>query len=84
MSDLQTIAAEFKQWKGDLPYCRYPIELWNKAYRLTEQYPLQTIASALGMTVRYLERKFSNRTKPITFASIQVTEPPSSKRLPSS
>jgi hypothetical protein len=76
MSDLQAVAAEFKKWKGNLPYCRYPIELWDKAYKLTEQYPLQTIASALGSTVQYLERKFSKRTKPITFASIQVTDSP--------
>lgn len=75
MSDLQAIAAEFKKWKGNLSYCRYPAHLWDQAYKLTERYSLQTIASALGTTVHYLERKFSSRVKPITFASLQVTEP---------
>ena len=65
MSDLQAVATEFKKWKGNLSYCRYPTKLWDQAYKLTERYSLQTIASALGITVQYLERKFSKRAKPL-------------------
>lgn len=76
MSDLQALAEEFKRWKGSLSYCRYPTHLWEKAYNLTSHYSLQTIAEALGMSMHYLERKFSKREKPITFASVQVTASP--------
>jgi hypothetical protein len=64
MSELQAVVAEFKKWKGDLPYCRYPDNLWDKAYQLTDHYPIKTIASALGMSVTRLERKFANRNRP--------------------
>jgi hypothetical protein len=76
MSDLQTLSEEFKKWKGDLAYCRYPTHLWDKAYALTAYYPLKTIAEALGTSIPHLKRKFSNREKPVTFASLQITASP--------
>jgi AraC-like DNA-binding protein len=76
MSDLTNLAAEFKKWKGDLSYCRYPEHLWKKAYQLTDTHSLQAIASALGMSVQYLERKFAKRSKTVTFASVQVSPTP--------
>jgi AraC-like DNA-binding protein len=81
MSDLDAVAAEFKKWKGNLSYCRYPAHLWDKAHLLTEHYPLQDIASALGVSIQYLERKFANRTKSITFASVQVTTLPAPVKI---
>ncbi|MFZ0565006.1 MAG: hypothetical protein WAM28_02285 [Chlamydiales bacterium] len=76
MSDLTTVADEFKKWKGSLSYCRYPEHLWKKAYQLTNNHPLETIASALGMSVQYIERKFAKRSQPVSFASVQVTPSP--------
>ena len=76
MSDLTTVAAEFKKWKGNLSYCRYPEPLWAKAYELTNSHSLQAIASALGVSVHYLERKFAKRSKRVTFASVQATPSP--------
>lgn len=81
MSDLQAVAAEFKKWKGNLTYCRYPEHLWDKAYQLTEHYPLQTIASALDISVQRLEHKFANRRKAITFASVQVAAMPAPVKI---
>lgn len=72
MSDLTTVAADFKKWKGNLTYCRYPEHLWEKAHHLTNSHSLQAIASALGMSVQYLEGKFAKRSNPVTFASVQV------------
>jgi hypothetical protein len=46
MSDLDAVAAEFKKWKGNLSYCRYPAHLWDKAHLLTEHYPLQKLKTA--------------------------------------
>jgi hypothetical protein len=78
MSDLDTVAAEFKKLKGNLSYCRYPEHLWDKAFQLTTHHPLQAIASALGMSVHYLKRKCAHRGKSITFASVQVAPAPES------
>jgi hypothetical protein len=81
MSDLESIAAEFKKYKGNLSYCRYPAHLWDKVYQLAGQHSLQSIAIALGMSIPYLERKFAKRAKPITFTSVQVTNLPESVKI---
>jgi hypothetical protein len=81
MSDLDSVAEEFKKWRGSLSYCRYPQHLWDKAHKLTEHYPLKIIASALGINVQYLKSKFSHREKPIAFASVQVTSLPPSVKI---
>ena len=82
MSDLEAVAAEFKRWKGSLSYCRYPSHLWDKAYELRERYPLETIATALGVNALHLKHKFSDRANSITFAPLQVTEsPPQSMKI---
>ena len=73
MSDLIAIAEEFKKWKGNLSYCRYPSHLWEQVYAIKDLYPIKAIASALGMSIQYLERKFAARPKTVTFASVQVT-----------
>lgn len=76
MSDLTAIAEEFKKWKGNLSHCRYPSHLWEQVYAIKDRYPIKAIASALGMSVQYLERKFAARPKAVSFASVQVTALP--------
>jgi AraC-like DNA-binding protein len=81
MSDLEAVAAEFKKYKGNLSHCRYPAHLWDRVYQLANHYSLHSIASAIGMSVHYLERKFATRAKSITFASMQVASLPASVKI---
>jgi AraC-like DNA-binding protein len=81
MSDLEAIAAEFKKYKGNLSHCRYPAHLWDRVYQLANHYSLHSIASAIGVSVHYLERKFATRAKSITFASVQVAALPATIKI---
>lgn len=74
MSELENLVAEFKKWRGNRSRCRYPANLWVKACKLAEHYPLLTIAKALEINAQSLKRQC--QAKPISFAAVQVTAIP--------
>ena len=78
MSDLNTFANKFNEWRGNRRYYRYPEQFWDEIRQLTKHYSIIDIAKALNISRQYLRSKLQNESKPLTFAPVVVTSFPSS------
>jgi hypothetical protein len=70
---LEEVAQEFQrirsQKQGRL---RYPKDLWQEVFVLADAYPVNEIASALGISHQYLRKRLNTRPKiAIGFAQVQ-------------
>jgi hypothetical protein len=75
MNDLETLSKQFKDWRGDRRYYRYPKHFWDEIRQLAKHYTIADIAVAFGISHQYLKQKIHNDSSPMSFASLNVTSP---------
>jgi hypothetical protein len=78
MEDLEIFAIQFKQWRGDSKYLRYPSHFWEQIKRFIQHYGIKVVAETIGVNPSYLRHKVRNekQSEPITFAPLQITSFP--------
>jgi hypothetical protein len=77
---LETLAQNFKAWKGTQQHRAYPRQFWEDINLLSKHYSISDIAQALGINATFLRqklRKKSHKFAPVhlkTFYSIASLE----------
>lgn len=51
MEDIKSVKAHFEEWRRTKasPKCQIPLELWDRALKLTPRYSVSKISRALGL-----------------------------------
>jgi hypothetical protein len=67
---LESLAQNFKAWRGDRPHRSYPKQFWEDIRTLSKQHSISEIAKALGINVAFLRQKI--KKKSIEFAPVEL------------
>jgi hypothetical protein len=57
---LETLAQEFKAWRGNSRHRAYPKQFWDEIKTLSQNYSASDIAKALGINQEFLRQKLRN------------------------
>lgn len=58
---LDTLAQNFKAWRGSCRHRAYPKQFWEDINLLSKDYAISDIAKALGINVAFLRQKLKNK-----------------------
>lgn len=76
---LENLAKDFAQYRGDKRRAKYPKTLWEKAVELCKQHPTMKVAQAIGVNKDYLQLQlYSRKIKDNVpqFIPVQISQPP--------